>query len=202
MSFLSSQCRSDRAALVVLYGRRRTGKTSLLQHFSQDRRAVFFVADMASRSDQLAAFSSVVFKALGESSLADTTFSSWEAALRFIATRVDEEPLLLVMDEFSYLCDSDRSLPSVIQRLWDSELRHTRLHLVLCGSYVSFMEREVLGVKNPLYGRRTGTWRLDPFEFAHARLFFPELPVDDQLSLYGVFGGIPAYLERADPRAG
>jgi uncharacterized protein len=162
---------------------------------------VFFVADMASRSDQLAAFSSVVFKALGESSLADTTFSSWEAALRFIATRVDEEPLLLVMDEFSYLCDSDRSLPSVIQRLWDSELRHTRLHLVLCGSYVSFMEREVLGVKNPLYGRRTGTWRLNPFEFANARLFFPELAVDDQLSLYGVFGGIPAYLERADPKA-
>ena len=201
LSFLASQCRADRAAMIVLYGRRRTGKTSLLRHFARDRRVVFFVADMASQRDQLAAFSRVVFQSLGESALADTSFPSWEAALRFVASRAGDEPLLLVLDEFSYLCDSDRPLPSIIQRLWDSELRDTRLHLVLCGSYVSFMEREVLGVKNPLYGRRTGTWRLDPFGFVEARLFFPDLTVDDQLGFYGVLGGIPAYLERADPSA-
>lgn len=201
LSFLASQCRDDRAALIVVYGRRRTGKTSLIRHFTRDRRAVFYVADTASRSDQLAAFSRAAFQGVGEESLGETRFSDWETALRFVASRAVDEPLLLVMDEFSYLCDSDGSLPSVIQRLWDAELRHSRLHIVICGSYVSFMEREVLGMKNPLYGRRTGTWRLEPFDFAEARLFFPERSVGDQLGLYGVFGGIPAYLERPDPHA-
>lgn len=196
LRFLNAQCAEDAAALVVLYGRRRTGKTSLLRHFAEQRRAVFFVADTASRPDQLAAFSRAVFQGVGETALSETRFPDWETALRFVASRAQDEPLLLVMDEFSYLCDSDRSLPSVIQRLWDAELRHSRLHIVLCGSYVSFIERELLGSKNPLYGRRTGTWRLDPFDFAEARLFFPERSIDEQLCFYGVYGGIPAYLER------
>jgi uncharacterized protein len=200
LRFLNTQCSGDSAALVVLYGRRRTGKTSLLRHFARDRRTVFYVADTASRSDQLAAFSRAVFQGVGEAALAETRFPDWETALRFVASRAVDDPLLVVMDEFSYLCDSDRSLPSVIQRLWDAELRHSHLHIVLCGSYVSFMERDLLGSKNPLHGRRTGTWRLDPFEFAEARLFFPDQPIDEQLGLYGVFGGIPAYLERLNPR--
>jgi len=201
LRFLASQCRNDRAALVVLYGRRRTGKTSLLCPFARGRRAVFYVADTASSADQLSAFSRAVFQGVGESALAETTFPDWEAGLRFVASRAADEPLLLLMDEFSYLCDSDRSLPSVIQRLWDAELRHGRLHIVLCGSYVAFIERELLGSKNPLYGRRTGTWRVDPFDFAEARQFFPDQPIDAQLGHYGVFGGIPAYLERPDPHA-
>lgn len=199
LAFLNRSTPGDRAALLVFYGRRRTGKTSLLRRFCQDRRAVFFVADMTSRADQLAAFSRVVFDALGMPELGGTSFPSWEAALRLLAARASAEPLVLVLDEFSYLCASDPSLPSVIQRLWDAQLRETRLHLVLCGSYVAFMENEVLGAKNPLYGRRTGEWLLEPFRFREATLFFPGKTPAELVDLYAVLGGIPAYLERFEP---
>lgn len=198
LGFLAAQTPDDGAALVVLYGRRRTGKTSLLRHFARDRRAVFFVADTCSRADQLAAFSQTAFESLGEAQLDGTAFPSWEAALRFVASRAEREPLLLVLDEFSYLCDSDRSLPSVIQRLWDAELSQTKLHIILCGSYVSFMERRLLGAKTPLYGRRTGDWLLEPFRFRDSRLFFPDQSMERQIEIYGVLGGVPAYLERFD----
>jgi AAA+ ATPase superfamily predicted ATPase len=198
IDFLTRQARDDRAALVVLYGRRRTGKTSLLRHFAQGRRSLFFVADAASLNDQLAAFSRVAIAALGETGLEGTVFPSWEAALRFVANRAATEPLFIVLDEFGYLCASDPSLPSVLQRLWDAELKNTRLHLVLCGSYVSFMEREVLGAKNPLYGRRTGEWLLQPFRFRDSTAFFPDRTPDEQVATYGILGGIPAYLERFD----
>lgn len=197
--FLASQAKEDRSALVVLYGRRRTGKTALLRHFAEGRRSVLFVADQSSLRDQLAAFSSVAFRSLGEEGLEGTTLPSWEAALRFVASRARAAPLLLVLDEFSYLCAADPSLPSVLQRLWDAELRHLRIHIVLCGSYIAFMEHEVLAEKNPLYGRRTGDWLLHPLEFAEARLFHPSLSVDEQVQVYAVVGGIPAWLERWEP---
>jgi AAA+ ATPase superfamily predicted ATPase len=199
LRFLDARTPGDSAALLVLYGRRRAGKTSLLREFGRGRRTVFFVADMSSRADQLAAFSRVAFDTLGETELEGTALPSWEAALRFVAGRAREAALLLVLDEFSYLCDSDPSLPSVIQRLWDAELQGTRLHLILCGSYVSFMEKEILGAKNPLYGRRTGEWLLAPFGFREARLFFPRRSIEEQVAIYGVLGGVPAYLERFDP---
>ena len=185
-----------------MYGRRRTGKTALLRRFSRDRRAVFFVADSASAADQRSAFCRALAAGLDDPALADASFPTWEAALRFVASRAVTEPLLLVLDEFPYLCNSDTSLPSVLQRLWDAELKEGRLHIALCGSLVAFMERQVLGARSPLYGRRTGAWLLEPMPFSCARLFFPSWPVDRQLEAWGVVGGIPAYLERFDPEVG
>jgi AAA+ ATPase superfamily predicted ATPase len=196
LEYLEGQARPDRPALVVLYGRRRVGKTALLRHFAAERRSVFFVADTTSRADQLAAFSATVFRELGETALEETVFPSWEAALRFLAGRAAEAPLLLVLDEFQYLCAGDPALPSIIQRLWDAELQSTRLHVVLCGSYVSFMEREVLGAKNPLYGRRTGEFLLAPLRFRDAQGFFPGVGMADRVTAFGILGGVPAYLER------
>ena len=163
-AFFQAELPRDRAALVILYGRRRTGKTSLLRKVAEERNSLFFVADVATRADQLRAFSQIVFEHFDEPDLAETVFPSWEAALRFVANRTSS-PSLLVIDEFPYLCQSDPSLPSVLQRLWDAEFRETKLHIVLCGSYVSFMEKEILAAKNPLFGRRTATWLLEPLSF-------------------------------------
>ena len=198
-AFFNAELSPNRAALVILYGRRRTGKTSLLRKLAAERSSIFFVADVATRADQLRAFSQVVFEHFDEPSLSETAFPSWEAALRFVTSRTSSSTLL-VIDEFPYLCQSDPSLPSVIQRLWDAEIRHTKLHIVLCGSYVSFMEKEILAAKNPLFGRRTATWLLEPLSFFDARAFFPHRSLDDQLRFFSVVGGIPAYLERFDPR--
>lgn len=195
IQFLCTQAQQGGAALVVLYGRRRTGKTALLKQFAKDRRAIFFVADQSSLADQLAGFSAAAFRALGEDGLSETIFPSWDAAFRYLASRA-KTPLLVVLDEFSYLCESDPALPSVLQRLWDAELKETRLQLVLCGSFVSFMEQEVLGARNPLYGRRTGSWLLQPLGFRDSRLFVPSLSLEEAVGVYGILGGIPAYLER------
>jgi hypothetical protein len=125
-------------------------------------------------------------------------FPSWEQALRFCARRAQQEPLAVVLDEFQYVAGADATLPSVLQRLWDTELQGGRLSLVLCGSYVSFMEHQVLGARNPLYGRRTGQLLLAPLRFRDACLFFPSWTVDDAMSAAAILGGIPAYLQQFD----
>lgn len=184
----------ERPALFVLYGRRRVGKTALLREACRDQRHVFFTADLGSTADQLRSFATSLATGLGEPEWSDVTWPGWEEALRFCLRRAGQQPLVLVLDEFQHLVMAEPALASVLQRLWDSEMRESQLSLVLCGSYVSFMEREVLGVRNPLYGRRTGQLRLQPLLLRHAAQFFPGWAADTRMQAVGVFGGIPAYL--------
>ena len=186
-------------ALFILYGRRRVGKTALLHRACSQRRHVFFTADLGSRSDQLTSFAACLARDLGQDELGGLTFRGWEEALRYVVARAVEEPLALVLDEFQHLVAADSSLASVLQRLWDAEIARSRLSLVLCGSYVGFMERSVLGVKNPLFGRRTGQLLLRPLRFRDASLFFPSWTAEERMSALGVLGGIPAYLKQFDP---
>ncbi len=195
LAFLRGQVDRPGAGLVVLYGRRRVGKTELLREFARGRRAVFYVAEMGSAPDQRATFSGRVFETFGETALAGAAFPSWEAAFRFLGERAAKERLLVLLDEFPYLVDSDPTLPSILQRAWDAALKRSRILLVLCGSSVGVMEREILGARNPLYGRRTGQWRLDPMGPREAGLFFPGLPADRRIEAWAVAGGVPAYLE-------
>lgn len=187
------------AALFVLYGRRRVGKTALLHQACSRRRHVFFTADLGSRSDQLASFVTCLARDLGREELEGVRFDGWEEAFRYVVAKGRQEPLTLVLDEFQHLVAADSSLASVLQRLWDTEVSDSRLSLVLCGSYVGFMEREVLGVRNPLFGRRTGQLLLRPLRFRDASLFFPSWSAEDRMSALGVLGGVPAYLKQLDP---
>jgi len=118
--------------------------------------------------------------------------------LRLCRERALDKPLTLVLDEFQHLVDADRSLASVIQRLWDTEIQESQLKIVLCGSYVSFMEKEVLGVRNPLFGRRTGQLLLRPLAYREAARFFPGWAPEARMSAVGVLGGVPAYLQSFD----
>lgn len=186
-------------AFFVLYGRRRVGKSALLHRVCQDRRHVYYTADLGSRQDQLTSFSSCLAQGLGEPEWANAVLPSWEDAFRLCLERARHEPLVLVLDEFQHLVNADASLASVLQRLWDTEVPLSRLSIVLCGSYVSFMEREVLGVRNPLYGRRTGQLLLRPLSFRHAGRFLPGWDAADRMTATGILGGVPAYLQRFDP---
>lgn len=182
-------------ALFVLYGRRRVGKTALLREVCRQRRHVFFTADLGSTQDHLRAFSTCLARGLDESEWNDVRFPGWEEALRVCIRRAQEAPLVLVLDEFQHLVSAEPVLASILQRLWDDEMQNAQLSVVLCGSYVSFMEREVLGVRNPLYGRRTGQLRLRPLSARHAGLFFPSWTPDQRMTAVGLLGGIPAYLQ-------
>jgi hypothetical protein len=198
LAIVTQDLGSPRPSLFVLYGRRRTGKTALLRKAVETRRSVFFTADLGSPRDHLASFSTAVSESLGTEGLEGAVFPSWEQALRFCIRRAQREPLTVILDEFQYVAGADATLPSVLQRLWDTEFQGSRLSLVICGSYVSFMERQVIGAKNPLYGRRTGQLLLAPLRFREAGLFFPSWTADAAMSAVAVLGGIPAYLQQFD----
>ncbi|HEY8486398.1 MAG TPA: ATP-binding protein [Limnochordales bacterium] len=194
LAVLEEQYRQPGASLFVLYGRRRVGKTELLRRFAASRRHVFFVADQAPRAALLADLSRRVW-ALEHPGVAEGfSFATWEAVFRFLGELAGRQPLLAVLDEVPYLVESDRAALSVLQRVWDEHLRHTQLKLVLCGSLVSFMERELLGYRSPLFGRRTGQLQLRPMTFRQACGFFPGRTPQWRVEAYAFAGGMPAYL--------
>ena len=190
---------SGKPELFVLYGRRRVGKTELLQQLCRGRRAVYFLAAQVRERDNLRAFRDALREGLsGDALVEGIEFPDWSTALGFASERAGGERLLVVLDEFPYLCDSTRGLPSQIQQFWDTRGKHSSLMLVLCGSQVSFMEKEVLAERSPLFGRRTGQRRLEPLEPLDALEFFPRWKVFDRVLAYGILGGMPAYLGRFD----
>jgi hypothetical protein len=198
LTFLDELADSGRAELFVLYGRRRVGKTELLQRFCQNRRAVYFLAAQLRDRDNLRAFQTTSLEALRDPLVGDVQFPDWTAALGFLSERAGGERLVVVLDEFPYLCEANPSLPSQLQRFWDTRGKRSSLLLILCGSQVSFMEKEVLAEKSPLFGRRTAQRRLDPLEPLEALRFFPRWKVRDCALAYAILGGMPAYLRRFD----
>lgn len=198
LSVLEELADSGRPEFFVLYGRRRVGKTELLQRFCQRRRAVYFLAAQVRDKDNLAAFRRTLREALDDPLLDGVEFADWSAALGYAAQRAREERLVVVLDEFPYLCEANPGVPSLLQRFWDTQGKHGQLMLVLCGSQVSFMEREVLAERSPLFGRRTAQRRLEPLAPSSALQFFADWSLTERVQAYGILGGMPAYLQRFD----
>ena len=197
-AFLDELHASGRPELFVLYGRRRVGKTELLQQFCHGRRAVYFLAAQVREKDNLRAFRDALAENLDDPLAASVEFRDWSSALAFTAERAKDERLIVVLDEFPYLCEASKGLPSELQRFWDTRGKKSQLLMVLCGSQISFMEEEVLAERSPLFGRRTAQRRLEPLAPADAVRFFPRWPARDRVLAYAILGGMPAYLRRFD----
>jgi hypothetical protein len=185
---------SSKAELVIVYGRRRIGKTELLRNAFAKTRAIYFVADLGADQDQRRRFSEAVHLSYPTPLLQADIPPGWDPLLRYIITLAEKDRIVLVLDEFPYLCSSDPALPSVLQRIWDEVGKDSKLYLILCGSFISFMEREVLGHKSPLYGRRTGQILLHPLSLRTLKTFFPGYSPEERITAYAIFGGVPAYL--------
>jgi hypothetical protein len=198
LKVLEQRYASTRSEMVPVYGRRRVGKTELLLRFASGKPTVLFIASDKLRTPQIADFLRAASEWLAAPHLAESAPATWEAALRLvIATAPKQHKFLLVLDEFQWLCQSSPELPSVLQRLWDLEWqRGNSLMLILCGSLIGFMEREVLGARSPLHGRRTADLRLEPFTFGEAAAFHPNWSIEEQTRAYFVCGGVPAYLKQ------
>lgn len=184
----------DRFQLFVLYGRRRVGKTTLLNEFCKGKDAIFYSAEQSNNKLNLEKFSELVFSFYSETNL--EAFSSWTNALSYIDERQGEKRLVLVIDEFPYLVKKNKALLSELQHLIDHRLTKGNLFMVLCGSYMGFMEKEVLGSKSPLFGRRTGQLHMKPFRYQTGTKFLPTFSSEEKLMLYGAFGGTPRYLQQ------
>lgn len=184
--------------MAVVYGRRRVGKTALLDEFARDRDTLYFTAQQKSNTLNLRSFSQVAY-AFFDLPQAAGAFGTWEDALAFVAAQASRKgKFLFVFDEFPYAAEAEPALPSILQIAIDHAFKDTQVCLVLCGSNEGFMDNEVLGRKSPLYGRRNAQIRLQPFDYRDAALMLPGLTAQDRVQYYAVFGGTPYYLAQID----
>ncbi|MDZ7292934.1 MAG: ATP-binding protein [candidate division KSB1 bacterium] len=188
------------AQLLIMYGRRRVGKTELLKEFVRDKPHIYFLADLSSEKEQLQEFTERIRLFSQDPSLVENPFANWRALFAYVRKLAQNAPLVVIIDEYQYLQSSNRAMASIIQKAWDEELKNSRLFLVLCGSYVSFIEQELLAYKSPLYGRRTGQFYVEPLTFYQARDFFAGFSMEDKVRAFGILGGMPAYLLQFDDR--
>lgn len=200
LKFLQDRYEDRNGQLIVLYGRRRVGKTETLREFCKGKPHVFFSCTQTTDRVQLRNFSSRMLQENIPARNYISTFDDWEKAFRaMLDLPYGDAKKLVVIDEFPYLCRSNKSIPSILQNLWDAEFRESNLMLILCGSAMSFIEKELLAEKNPLYGRATGIYKMKEMGFYDAAKFFPQYSERDKILAYAVLGGIPHYLRQWDP---
>ena len=189
--------RRDGFQMTVVYGRRRVGKTTLINEFARNKRTLSFTALDQSDTNNLADFTRVVSTFFGlPSSLG--AFGSWADAFSYIANQAMQERLVFIFDEFPYAAKRNSSLPSALQIAIDHDFAGKEILLILCGSDQGFMESEVLGRKSPLYGRRGAQIHLGQLGFRDAAALLPELSAQEAFRFYGCFGGVPYYLKQVD----
>lgn len=186
--------------MMVLYGRRRVGKSTLLQKFIEGKKTVFYTAVRSSSQRNLKLMGDYALEALAPD-MKGTHFSSYEHFFHWIGEKAEPERIVFIIDEFPYLVEQDKSLLSILQKHIDLEWLAGRMFLILSGSSISFMEDEVLSGKSPLFGRRTSQLKLKAFDYMDAAKFVPNYSAEEKAIVYGVTGGIAKYLAMFDDTA-
>lgn len=197
LKILENLYRDDKFHFIPIYGRRRIGKTRLVQEFIKGKPAIYFLADSVAEHEQLRNLGREV-GVFFEDILAQRGFDDWHQFFDYLKRSIKKKTIL-VIDEFPYLVNSNKGISSIFQKGIDEYLKDTKLFLILMGSSVGMMEKEVLFYKAPLYGRRTGSLEMKEMAFGSLKEFFPKKGMDERVSIYGVIGTIPAYLEKLDP---
>lgn len=193
---------SQQPALVIVYGRRRVGKSTLLRHAIKRLNAIYYQATRVADADNQDLFKRAIAGVCGNDPVLDG-LNGWESIFRHLGQSAlrRAEPLVVILDEFPYLCEGNSGIPSIVQKVWDDiREQRTPLILVLCGSRISFMET-LLAERNPLHGRQSAEFAVQPLTYREAAAFVPRWPVADRLRLFGVFGAMPYYLSLLDPTA-
>lgn len=180
----------------LIWGRRRVGKTALIQHFARERRVIFHTAARRPEVDELAELSgraaAVVATPLRD--LRSRPYERWEDLLEGLATAAQTEPLLLVIDEFPELMAASPALPAILRAFLDQSRGHTQLRILICGSSVRTMEA-IQDYREPMYGRFDESILLHPFRPHEAAAMLRDLPPQERALVYGIVGGMPQYLE-------
>lgn len=185
--------KSDQFEFVVIYGRRRVGKTALINHFIDGKKGIYFMGVESNEKQNLENFSKSIIE-FSSGIQTETSFFSYQAALEYVFQLAENERVILAIDEYPYVARASKSLASTLQMLIDSHKEHSKLMLILCGSSMSYMEDHVLAYKAPLYGRRTAQMKLLPFDFEECCTYLNGLSNEDKAYIYGIVGGTPQYL--------
>lgn len=193
LNALEKLYQSGKFEFVVIYGRRRVGKTALINHFIDDKKSIYFMGVESNAKQNLENLSKSILE-FSSGIQTETYFPSYQAALEYVFQLAERERVVLAIDEYPYVARASKSLASTFQLLIDKYKDTSKLMLILCGSSMSYMEDYVLAYKAPLYGRRTAQMKIIPFDFEETCAYFRNLSDEDKALIYGIVGGTPQYL--------
>ncbi len=185
--------------LIIVYGKRRVGKTELIKQFIKGREAVYFLADKRTASEQLRELGQIIGDMFDDDLVKSRGFGNWLEVFNYIKKH-KKGKFIFAVDEYPYLVEADKTVSSIFQKGWDQILKDAGIFIILSGSSIGMMESEALTYRAPLYGRRTGQILIKPLFFKEARKFFPAKDFDECLGIYTITGGIPAYILQWDPK--
>jgi AAA+ ATPase superfamily predicted ATPase len=198
LGFLERSFESGGFQFIPVYGRRRIGKTELVKQFSKEKKCIYYLADTLDEKTQLKFLSSAVGEFFNDFLLLENGFQDWYSFFKFlkIKSREIEDKLVVIIDEFPYLVRSNPAISSIFQKGIDEYLKDTNIFMIVLGSLIGMMEKEVLQYKAPLYGRRTGSIKLEEMSFFELKDFFPGKSIKELINIYTVCGVVPGYLEK------
>lgn len=193
LNTLDKLYKSDKFEFVVIYGRRRVGKTEIIKRFCENKKSIYYMGIESNEKQNLENLSKTIIE-FNSGIQAETSFASFQAALEYVFKLAGNERIILAIDEYPYVARSSKSLASTLQMLIDKYKDTSKLMLILCGSSMSYMEDHVLAYKAPLYGRRTAQMKILPFDFEESCRYFNGMSDEDKALIYGIVGGTPQYL--------
>ena len=185
--------------MTVIYGRRRIGKSQLIKEFCKDKTSSYYVAAKTSLSENINNWSEQFIKDITPAT-EGAVFSELEKFFQFVASCSKNKKIILALDEIPYIAEADESFLSIFQRGIDNILSKANIYLIICGSAISFMEKEILSEKSPVFGRRTNQIFLKPFDYKESALFVPKYTFEEKAIVYGITGGVAKYLSLFDDK--
>lgn len=196
--YLEEEYERKDASLIILYGRRRVGKTALMSKFMSNKKAFYFLVTEESEAANRNSFKQMVADYTGNELLKMADVKEWLPLFQVLVNYRSKEKLVLMIDEFQYLGKANPAFPSIFQKIWDTMLKEQNVMVILCGSLISMMESQTLSYTSPLYGRRTGQIKLKQIPFRYYHEFFPDKTREELIEYYAVTGGVPKYIELFD----
>jgi len=199
LKFLESKYLEDSSQLIVVYGRRRVGKTELIKKFIQNKNSVYILCTKDNFLENVKEIKRKFYEVTGKEYFLKLDTTSLFDIFKFFLDEIRDKKIVIAIDEFPYLIEIEKGIVSTFQKIWDELLKNSKVFLLLCGSSIGMMETEILGYKSPLYGRRTGEWRVEPFMFKDIKNIFKEINIEELIKIWCIFGGTPFYLSFVDP---
>lgn len=196
LEILEKEYKSEGSSFVIIYGRRRVGKTTLISKFINNKKALFFLASRESEYQNRLVFRDRAAEFIGSELLKNVDVKNWDIIFKEIMnTSFDSKPII-VFDEFQYIGKSEPSFPSIFQRIWEEQLKNKSVMVILCGSLISLMEQQTLEYSSPLYGRRTAQIKLKQIPFKYYYEFFEKRSSRELVEMYSLTGGVAKYIEQ------
>lgn len=196
LEYLNEEYEKQESSLIILYGRRRIGKTSLIKEFGKNKNMTYFLATEESEIQNMENFKNIIIESTKNKLLEAIRVDDWSLLFNMLLSNNTKEKRVIVIDEFQYLGKINSAFPSIFQKIWDEILKDKNIMVILCGSLINMMESQTLNYNSPLYGRRTGQIKLKQISFRNYKQFYNKKLTERELvEKYAVTGGVPKYIE-------